>query len=94
MKIGAYKVWIFKPSKGKVFEFQISRWRENHIFALGFWRRVGWPDNYRAIDVSITLFWHEFRMNYSVWRQKNISQKNRQSNKNRYNNTIKTNTTK
>lgn len=66
MKINSFKCKAVQISTNKVIEFQLSRWAESDCFGFSWWGRK--KQDHPGLEVCLTLFYHEFRVDFYDWR--------------------------
>ena len=62
MKHNTFKCKAILLSKNKAVEFQLSRWKDSPLF--GFKANLRRKQDHPGLEVCITLFYHEFRVDF------------------------------
>ena len=70
MKKDSFKCKAFFPSHNKVLEFQLSRWGSSKIFDSSCWKRKKGKFDHHGLEITVTLFWHELRVDFYDRRHK------------------------
>lgn len=64
MKPNTYHCKYFSLSKYKGIEFQLSRWEDSPMFDFTIWIRRKGKTDHHGVEVCLTLFHHEFRVDF------------------------------
>lgn len=71
MKENAYRAKSWMLPGMKAVEVQVSRWENAPFFsAPSLWHRKKGTDDHHGVEISVTFWWHEFRIDFYDRRHK------------------------